>query len=116
MLNSLPKKIPKVILHIDGDAFFASCEIARRPDLLGKPVVVGEDRGIACAMSPQAKKLGVYRGMPVFKIKKEFPDVVVLSSHFELYEKNHENLAEILKNEIELYVSLGDDNNAIKSK
>ena len=84
------------ILHIDGDAFFASCEISRRPDLLGKPVVVGEERGIACALTYEAKKLGVYRGMPIFQIRQQFPKVTVLSSHFELYEKYNENLVKIL--------------------
>ncbi|HEY4512550.1 MAG TPA: DNA polymerase IV, partial [Candidatus Paceibacterota bacterium] len=66
------------ILHLDGDAFFASCEIARRPDLKNKPVVIGEERGIACAFSYEAKKLGIHRGMPIFKIRKEFPQVKIL--------------------------------------
>ena len=55
-------------LHADGDSFFAACELLLRPDLVGQPVVVGEDRGIAVAMSREAKTLGVTRGMPVFKI------------------------------------------------
>ena len=93
MINNLEE----YILHIDGDAFFASCEISRRPDLLGKAVVVGEDRGIACALTYEAKKLGIYRGMPVFQIRKQFPQVTVLSSHFELYEKYNANLVKILK-------------------
>ena len=84
------------ILHIDGDAFFASVEISRKPDLKGLAVVVGEERGIACALTYEAKKLGVYRGMPIFQIKQQFPKVVVLSSHFELYEKYNENLVKIL--------------------
>ncbi len=85
------------IIHIDGDAYFASCEVARRPDLRGLPVVVGEEKGIACAMTYEAKKLGVYRGMPVFKIRQEFPQVVVISSHFELYHEYNNKLVQILK-------------------
>jgi DNA polymerase-4/DNA polymerase V len=84
------------ILHIDGDAFFASVEVSRRPDLFGKPVVVGEERGIATALTYPAKALGVKRGDPIFKIKKEFPQVIILSSHFELYRRFAHNLAEIL--------------------
>ncbi len=87
----------KYILHIDGDAFFASCEVARRPDLKGKPVVVGEEKGIACALTYEAKALGVYRGMPIFKIRKEFPQVAVISSHFDLYEEYQRNLLSILR-------------------
>ncbi len=85
------------IIHIDGDAYFASCEVARRPDLFGQPVVVGEEKGIACAMTYEAKALGVYRGMPVFKIRQEFPQVTVISSHFELYHEYNNKLVEILK-------------------
>ena len=75
----------KVILHIDGDSFFASCEISLDPNLRGKPVVTGQERGIATAMSPEAKALGITRGMPVFQIKKNFPQVVVTQSHYGTY-------------------------------
>lgn len=89
-------KEQKYILHVDGDNFFVSCEVARRPDLRGKPVIVGEERGIASAMSKEAKALGVTRGMPVFKIKKEYPQVVILPSHFDLYEHYSNKVASIL--------------------
>jgi len=84
------------ILHVDGDGFFASCEVSRRPDLKGKPVVVGEERGIASAMSYEAKRLGITRGMPIFKVRQEFPQVTILSSHFELYEQFASALYSIL--------------------
>lgn len=75
------------ILHLDGDSFFAACEIAKNPRLRGKPVVVGHDKGIATAMTIEAKKLGVSRGMPVFQIKKLFPQVIVLNSDFDTYQR-----------------------------
>ncbi len=84
-------------MHIDGDGFFAYCEIARFPHLKGLPVVVGEDRGIVCAMTYEAKKLGITRAMPIFKIRKEFPQVKILSSHFELYEHYARMLASLLE-------------------
>ena len=56
---------PRAILHIDGDAFFASCEQSRRPKLQGRPVVTGKERGIAASMSYEAKARGVVRGMRV---------------------------------------------------
>jgi DNA polymerase-4/DNA polymerase V len=86
-----------LILHIDGDAFFASCEVSRRPDLKGKPVVVGEEKGIACALTYEAKKLGIYRGMPIFQIRKEYPQVTVIASHFDLYEEFQRKLLSILR-------------------
>jgi len=84
------------ILHVDGDNFFVSCELARFPHLKGKPVIVGEERGIASAMSYEAKKLGVHRGMPVFEIRKQFPQVTILPSHFELYEQYALKLYQVL--------------------
>lgn len=85
------------ILHIDGDAFFAACEVARRPDLRGKSVVVGEEKGIACALTYEAKALGVYRGMPIFELRKDYPQVAVISSHFDLYEEYARKLLSILR-------------------
>ncbi len=79
------RKFPRAIVHVDGDSFFVSCELASRPDLVGKPVVTGEERGIATAMSPEAKRLGVTRGMPVHQIRREFPSVVILPSDYESY-------------------------------
>ncbi len=83
------------IIHIDGDNFFVACEVARLPHLVGKPVIVGEERGIASAMSKEAKKLGVTRGMPVYKIKKEFPEVTILPAHFDLYQHYSIRMASI---------------------
>jgi len=76
-----------LFLHADGDSFFVSCEVSRHPEYKGMPVVVGEDKGIAVAMSYEAKKLGVTRGMPIFQIKKQFPSVIILPHHFDLYNK-----------------------------
>src|SRR5215217_1970183 len=61
---------PQAILHIDGDAFFASCEQASNPKLQGRPVVTGKERGIAASMSYEAKARGVVRGMRVADIRK----------------------------------------------
>lgn len=80
-------KYPRAIVHVDGDAFFASCEVAKNPSLRGRPVVVGGLRGIAVAFTYEAKALGVTRGMPVFQIKKLCPDAVILAGDYELYEQ-----------------------------
>lgn len=86
------------ILHVDGDSFFASCEVSRRPDLRGKPVVVGQERGIASAFTYEAKAMGVTRGMPIFQIKKQFPQVSVIASHFDLYKDYQQRLVSMLLN------------------
>lgn len=76
---------PRAILHIDGDAFFASCEQARNPKLAGKPVVTGKERGIASSMSYEAKARGVTRGMRMFEIRKVCPDAIIMPSDYETY-------------------------------
>ncbi len=76
---------PRAILHIDGDAFFASCEQSRRPKLQGRPVVTGKERGIAASMSYEAKACGVTRGMRLSEIRKICPEAVILPSDYETY-------------------------------
>jgi DNA polymerase IV len=76
---------PRAIVHIDGDAFFASCEQSRRPKLQGRPVVTGKERGIAASMSYEAKARGVTRGMRIADIRKICPDAVILPSDYETY-------------------------------
>lgn len=76
---------PNAILHVDADAFFASCEQAIRPELQGKPVVTGLERGIAASMSYEAKQCGVTRAMPYHEIRERCPDVVFLPSDYETY-------------------------------
>jgi DNA polymerase-4 len=77
--------LPRAILHIDGDAFFASCEQSRRPQLQGRPVVTGKERGIAASMSYEAKARGVRRGMRLADIRKVCPEAVILPSDYETY-------------------------------
>ncbi len=76
---------PSVILHVDGDAFFASCIQATHPTLRNKPVVAGGERGIATAVSYEARALGITRGMTVAKIRKLFPQCVVFHSDYRTY-------------------------------
>ena len=61
-----------MILHIDCNAFYASCEVSLRPDLVGKPVVVANCNeaggGIILALTKEAKALGLKRGNPVFQV------------------------------------------------
>ncbi len=75
----------KVIFHMDGDAFFVGVEVAKNPKLRGLPVVTGEERGIVSALSYEAKALGIVRGMPIFRVKKEFPQVLVLPGDYASY-------------------------------
>ncbi|MFA7314496.1 MAG: DNA polymerase IV [Candidatus Magasanikbacteria bacterium] len=79
------QSFPRAILHIDGDCFFASCEMAKNPALRGKPIITGVERGIASSMSYEAKALGIKRGMPLHEMKKLCPDIIFVPSDYETY-------------------------------
>ncbi len=72
-----------MLIHIDGDSFFASIEQSVKPHLKGKPVVTGKERNIVAAASIEAKKLGVSRGVTLWDAKKMVPDLVVLPTDYE---------------------------------
>lgn len=88
---------PRAILHLDADAFFASCEQAIHPELRGKPVITGKERGIVAAASYEAKARGVKRGMSLYEVKKICPDAVMLPSDYETYSIFSLRMFEILR-------------------
>ncbi len=90
-------EFPRAIAHIDGDAFFASCETALHPELRGRAVVTGKERGIASSLSYEAKRRGVRRGMMLSEIKKICPDVVILPSDYETYSLFSKRMFEIMR-------------------
>lgn len=88
---------PNAIIHIDGDSFFASCEIAKNPQLKGKPVITGKERGIVSSMSYEAKRLGITRAMRLSDIKKICPEAIILPSDYETYSLYSKRMYEIVR-------------------
>ncbi|GEM_PF-47907 len=82
---SMISVLPRAIVHIDCDAFFASCEQAMHPEYRGRPVVTGAERGIVAAASYEAKKFGVQRGVALWDVKKLCPNAIILPSDYESY-------------------------------
>lgn len=76
---------PRAIIHVDGDAFFTSCEEAIHPELKGKPLIAGGERGIVACASYAAKRWGIKRGVPLHEAKKRCPELIVLPSDYETY-------------------------------
>src|SRR3954453_17116600 len=80
--------MPRVIVHLDADAFFAAVEQAADPNLRGKAIAVGgERRGIIASASYEARKFGVYTPMPTVRARKLCPKLIVLPGNFERYEQ-----------------------------
>lgn len=89
---------------VDANSFFASVEKVFHPGLKGKPVVVlSSNDGIIVALTPEAKKIGLHRGDPIFKVKDIVNryNVAVFSTNMMLYAAMSKRVAGIIKQSVE---------------
>ncbi len=89
---------PRVIAHVDLDAFYASVEIRDDPRLEGRPVVVGgsSDRGVVAAASYEARRFGVHSAMPMVRARRACPGLVVVPPRMAHYAAESRRFFEIL--------------------
>jgi DNA polymerase-4 len=102
------------ILHIDMDAFFASVEQKRNPELIGKPVIIGGDgdpkkRGVVSTASYEARKFGIHSGMPLRTAYKLCPNAIFLPVDYEEYLKVSKLVKNILKDISSIMEDVGID-------
>ena len=86
------------ILHVDMDAFFASVELARRPHLRGRPVIVGgSERSVVLAATYEARAFGVHSAMPMSAALRLCPQAVVVPPDHQAYRAVSEGVMAILR-------------------
>ena len=79
--------LPRKVIHIDMDAFFASVEQRDNPALRGRPAVVGSslERGVVAAASYEARKFGVHSAMPSVTARRRCPELIFVEPRFDVY-------------------------------
>ena len=89
-----------MILHVDMDAFYASIEERDRPELIGKPVIVGgtpEGRGVVAAANYVARQFGVHSAMPAVTARRLCPQAICLPCRMEAYAQVSRQIQEIFQ-------------------
>ncbi len=90
----------RIVLHVDMDAFYAAVEQRDRPELRGRPVIVGgsaEGRGVVSAASYEAREFGVHSAMPTAQAARLCPDGIFLPVDFRKYRAASEQIMMILE-------------------
>jgi len=96
------------------DAFFAAVEQKRRPELIGKPVVIGGSgdptkRGVAATASYEARKFGIHSAMPLKTAYNLCPHAVFLPVDYEAYSRESQKIKEILRRVTPIMEDVGID-------
>src|SRR6478752_6393534 len=91
------------VLHVDLDHFLSAVEVRRRPELAGRPVVVGGDgdpgrpRQVVATASYEARAFGVHSGMPLGEARRRCPDAVFLPSDRPAYDAASDEVMAVLR-------------------
>jgi DNA polymerase-4 len=94
------------------DAFYASVELRKRPDLRGKPVVVcgSGPRAVVTTASYEARKLaGIHSAMPAAVARRKLPDAIYLKPDFPAYREASAQVMEVLRRNVEIVEVVGLD-------
>jgi DNA polymerase-4 len=106
------KDWPRVVAHLDMDAFYASVELRRQPELRGKPVVVcgSGPRAVVTTASYEARKLaGIHSAMPAAVARRRLPEAIYLKPDFPAYREASAQVMEVLRRNVETVEVVGLD-------
>jgi DNA polymerase-4 len=93
--------MPRIILHLDLDAFYCAVEETRNPELRGKAFAVGgkpDERGVVASCSYAARKMGVRSAMPMSQALRLSPGLIVVPGHHRIYSDVSKQVMDILHN------------------
>jgi DNA polymerase IV len=101
----------RVIAHLDCDAFYATVELIRRPELKGKPVIVAGSgpRSVVTTASYEARKFGVGSAMPASQARRLCPTAIVIPPDFTAYREKSREVWTIVRSRLEALQSMGLD-------
>ena len=101
----------RVIAHLDCDAFYATVELLRRPELAGKPVIVAGSgpRAVVTTASYEARKFGVGSAMPASKARRLCPDAITIPPDFTAYRDTSKRVWEVVGERLDRVQQLGLD-------
>ena len=87
------------ILHVDMDAFYAMVELRRRPELRGKPVIVGGggSRGVVLSATYEARAFGVRSAMPVMRARRLCPQATMVAPDAPAYAQSSRGVMEVFR-------------------
>ena len=97
--------VPRNIIHLDLDTFFVSVERLLRPELVGKPVIIGgtSDRGVVASCSYEARKFGIHSAMPMKMARALCGDAILVRGDMELYSRYSNTVTEIIAEKAPVY-------------
>jgi DNA polymerase-4 len=107
----VPPGPKRVIAHLDCDAFYATVELLRRPELVGKPVIVAGSgpRAVVTTASYEARAFGVGSAMPASRARRLCPDAVVVAPDFTAYRETSRRVWELVGERLDRVQQIGID-------
>src|SRR6059058_3205050 len=107
----MPASPRRVVAHCDIDAFYASVELLRRPELRGMPLVVAGTgpRSVVTTASYEARKFGIDSAMPAARARSLCPQAVFLPPDFDAYRAKSRDVWDIVRRRITRVQQVGID-------